>query len=56
MAYDYTIQDVYKIFEQSEDKVAQLREFAAMNLPFDINWDRLIEQWGGVSAPVEVSD
>ena len=43
MAYEYTLNDVYKIFQQAEDKVAQLREFASMNLPYNINWDRLIE-------------
>lgn len=45
MAYEYTLNDVYKIFEQAEDKVAQLREFRDMNLPYDINWDHLIEKW-----------
>lgn len=43
MAYVYTLQDVYKIFQQAEDKVAQLKEFQSLNLPYNINWDRLIE-------------
>lgn len=43
MAYVYTLQDVYKIFQQTEDKVAQLKEFQSLNLEYNINWDRLIE-------------
>jgi hypothetical protein len=43
MAYEYTLADVYKIYQQAEDKVAQLTEFKNLNLPFDIRWDRLIE-------------
>ena len=43
MAYVYTLQDVYKIFQEAEDKVAQLKEFQALNLEYNINWDRLIE-------------
>jgi hypothetical protein len=43
MAYEYTLQDVYKIFQQADDKVAQLREFQSLNLEYNINWDRLIE-------------
>ena len=43
MSYVYTLSDVYKIFSQSDDKVAQLKEFRDLNLPYNINWDRLIE-------------
>ena len=48
MVYEYTLEDIYKIFQQAEDftpafKVAQLREFRDLKLPFDIRWDRLIE-------------
>jgi hypothetical protein len=43
MAYEYTLQDVYKIFQEADDKVAQLREFQSLNLEYNINWDRLIE-------------
>jgi hypothetical protein len=46
MAYQYTLEDVYKIFQQAEDKVAQLKEFQDLNLEFKINWERLIEVWG----------
>ena len=45
MAYVYTLEDLYKIFQQAEDKVAQLKEFQALNLEYHINWDRLIEVW-----------
>lgn len=43
MTYEYTLNDLYVIFKQADDKVAQLREFASLNLPYNINWDRLIE-------------
>ena len=43
MAYVYTLSDVYKIFQQSDDKIAQLKEFQSLNLPYNIEWDRLIE-------------
>lgn len=41
--YQYTLQDVYKIFQEADDKVAQLKEFQNLNLPYLINWERLIE-------------
>lgn len=40
--YVYTLQDLYKIFQQAEDKVAQLKEFQNLNLEYKINWDKLI--------------
>ena len=40
--YVYTLQDLYKIFQQAEDKVAQLKEFQSLNLEYNINWDNLI--------------
>ena len=43
MAYEYTLEDGYKIYQEAEDKVAQLKEFKDLNLPFDIRWDRIIE-------------
>ena len=45
MTYVYTLQDVYKIFQEAEDKVAQLKEFRDLNLPYNINWDRLISEY-----------
>ena len=41
--YVNTLQDVYKIFQQAEDKVAQLKEFQALNLEYRINWENLIK-------------
>ena len=41
--YQYTLQDLYKIFQQAEDKVAQLREFQNLNLEYNINWENLIK-------------
>ena len=43
MAYEYTLEDIYKIFQQAEDKVAQLIEFRDLKMPYDIRWDHLIE-------------
>ena len=43
--YIYTLQDLYKIFQQAEDKVAQLREFQSLNLEYRINWDNLISRY-----------
>lgn len=45
MAYVYTLQDLYKIFQQADDKVAQLREFQALNLEYNINWENLIKRY-----------
>ena len=45
MAYVYTLEDLYKIFQQAEDKVAQLKEFQALNLEYNINWENLITAW-----------
>lgn len=41
--YQYTLQDLYKIFQQAEDKVAQLKEFQDLNLEYNINWENLIK-------------
>ena len=43
MAYVYTLEDVYKIFQQAEDTVAQLKEFQSLNLEYRINWENLIK-------------
>jgi len=46
MTYVYTLDDLYKIFQQEEDdKVAILKNFKNQNLDYDINWDNLIEAW-----------
>ena len=42
MAYVYTLQDLYKIYQQTDDKVAQLKEFQSLNLEYNINWENLI--------------
>jgi len=43
--YIYTLQDLYKIFQEAEDKVAQLREFQSLNLEYRINWDKIISRY-----------
>jgi hypothetical protein len=46
--YVYTLQDLYKMFQQEEwtdVKVQLLREWQAMNLPYNINWDNLISKY-----------
>ena len=46
MSYDkYTLEDIYEIFAEAENKVEQLLEFKSMNLPYEINWDQLIENY-----------
>ena len=46
MSYDkYTLEDIYEIFAQAENKVEQLLEFKSMNLPYEINWDQLIKNY-----------
>lgn len=44
--YVYTLQDLYKMFQQAEasEKVQLLREWQAMNLPYNINWDKIIQR------------
>jgi hypothetical protein len=46
--YVYTLQDLYKMFQQEEwtdVKVQLLKEWKAMNLPYQINWDNLISRY-----------
>jgi hypothetical protein len=45
--YVYTLQDLYKMFQQAEasEKVQLLKEWQAMNLPYNINWDNLISRY-----------
>lgn len=46
--YVYTLQDLYKMFQQEEwtdVKVQLLKEWKAMNLPYQINWDNLIARY-----------
>jgi len=46
--YVYTLDDLYKIFQEEEwfdVKVQLLREWKAMNLPYRINWDKLISKY-----------
>ena len=42
--YVYTLDDVYRIFQQAAngERLGLLREWQAMNLPYQINWDNLI--------------
>jgi hypothetical protein len=42
--YVYTLDDVYRIFQQTDDlgRIPLLNEWKAMNLPYLINWDNLI--------------
>jgi hypothetical protein len=44
--YVYTLQDLYKMFQQAatEERLALLTEWQAMNLPYNINWDKIISQ------------
>jgi hypothetical protein len=44
--YVYTLQDLYKMFQQAEasEKVQLLKEWQAMNLPYLINWDKIIQR------------
>lgn len=51
--YVYTLQDLYKMFQQEEwtdVKVQLLREWQAMNLPYNINWDKLISKYVNLGA------
>ena len=46
--YVYTLEDLYKMFQQEEwtdVKVQLLKEWQAMNLPYQINWDNLISRY-----------
>jgi hypothetical protein len=46
--YVYTLDDLYKMFQQEEwfdVKVQLLTEWKAMNLPYRINWDKLISKY-----------
>lgn len=51
--YVYTLQDLYKMFQQEDwidVKVQLLREWQAMNLPYNINWDKLISKYVNLGA------
>lgn len=44
MAYEYSLNDLYVMFRQAEtndDRLALVREWKAMNLPYDINWEAI---------------
>lgn len=41
----YTLDDLYTIFRESDNKVECLKNFQAMNLKYNINWDKLIKVW-----------
>ena len=41
----YTLEDIYEIFAESENKVEQLKQFKSMNLPYEIDWDQLIKNY-----------
>jgi hypothetical protein len=46
--YVYTLNDVYKIFQQTEchsEKFQLLTEWHSMNLPYLINWETLLILW-----------
>ncbi len=48
MTYQYTLNDLYVMFAQAEsmdDKCVLLREWAQLNLPYDIKWDNLLRVW-----------
>jgi len=46
MSYDtYTLEDIYEIFAEAENKVEQLKQFKSMNLPYEIDWDQLIKNY-----------
>ena len=50
MSYDkYTLEDIYEIFAEAENKVEQLLEFKSMNLPYEINWDQLIKNYSSIA-------
>jgi len=42
--YVYTLNDLYKIFQQTDDigRLPLLNDWKSMNLPYLINWDNLI--------------
>jgi hypothetical protein len=44
--YVYTLQDLYKMFQQAEasEKVQLLTQWEGMNLPYRINWDKIIQR------------
>ena len=49
MEYDkYTLEDIYEIFVEAENKVEQLKEFKSMNLPYEIDWDKLIKNYSSL--------
>jgi hypothetical protein len=42
MTYEYTLNDLYVMFRQAEtnsERLTLVREWAAMNLPYLINWE-----------------
>lgn len=44
MAYEYSLNDLYVMFRQAEtndQRLALVREWKAMNLPYDINWEAI---------------
>ena len=44
--YEYTLEDLYKMFQQAKasEKVQLLTEWEGMNLPYLINWDKIIQR------------
>jgi hypothetical protein len=44
--YVYTLQDLYKMFQQAEasEKVQLLTQWEGMNLPYRINWEKIIQR------------
>lgn len=44
MAYEYSLNDLYVMFRQAEtndDRLALVREWKEMNLPYDIKWEAI---------------
>ena len=38
--------ETFKSLELNVDKVSYLKELQSMNLPYDINFEKLISYWG----------
>lgn len=45
MTYEYTLNDLYVMFRQAEksERLKLLIEWEAMNLPYLINWEKIIQ-------------
>ena len=45
MTYEYTLNDLYVMFRQAEksERLKLLIEWEGMNLPYLINWEKIIQ-------------